>query len=174
MFRLLKQVFISIPIGMFTVFKQLFRKPTTVKYPFVKSKMMPRYRGLHFLERYEDGTERCVCCGLCAASCPADAIYMEPAENERGERYARVYEINELRCIFCGFCQEACPEEAIFLGKEYEFADDERDKFTYSKDDLLVKWPREKPSPIKFLRPRRRVHWEEETGRVDLVEDSQE
>jgi NADH-quinone oxidoreductase subunit I len=149
---------------MFTVFRQLFRKPTTLKYPFVKHEMMPRYRGLHFLERYdEDGSERCVCCGLCAAACPADAIYMEPAENENGERYARVYEINEIRCIFCGFCEEACPEEAIFLGKEFEFAADDRDKFIYTKDDLLVKWPREKASPIKFNRPKRRVHWEEDS-----------
>ncbi len=162
MFRVLKEIFIAIPIGMYTVFKQMFRKPVTVNYPFVKEPMMPRYRGLHFLERYEDGSERCVCCGLCAASCPADAIYMEPAENEKGERYARIYEINELRCIFCGFCEEACPEEAIFLGREYEFAADHRDKFIYTKDDLLVKWPRVKPSEVKFLRPQRRVAWQQE------------
>ncbi len=162
MFRVLKEIFIAIPIGMYTVLKQMFRKPVTVNYPFVKEPMMPRYRGLHFLERYEDGSERCVCCGLCAASCPADAIYMEPAENEKGERYAKIYEINELRCIFCGFCEEACPEEAIFLGREYEFAADHRDKFIYTKDDLLVKWPRVKPSEVKFLRPQRRVAWQQE------------
>jgi NADH-quinone oxidoreductase subunit I len=39
---------------------------------------------------------------------PADAIYVEGADNtedERyspGERYGRVYQINYLRCIFCG------------------------------------------------------------------------
>jgi NADH-quinone oxidoreductase subunit I len=174
LFRTLKQVFISLPIGMFTVFKQLFRKPTTTKYPFVKNQMMPRYRGLHFLERYDDGSERCVCCGLCAAACPADAIYMEPTENEKGERYSKIYEINELRCIFCGFCEEACPEEAIFLGKEYEFAADSRDKFIYTKDDLLVKWPREKPSPVKFNRLKRRVHWEDETQKQPGSETSDE
>lgn len=160
LFRVLSQIFIAIPIGMFTVLKQAFRKPVTIQYPFEKEPMMPRYRGLHFLERYEDGSERCVCCGLCAASCPADAIYMEPAETEKGERYAKIYEINELRCIFCGFCEEACPEEAIFLGKEYEFADSKRDTFIYTKGDLLVKWPREKPSPVKFIRKERRVNWE--------------
>ena len=161
MFRVLKEVFIAIPKGMFVVLKQMFRKPVTVDYPFVKPPMAPRYRGLHFLERYDDGSERCVCCGLCAASCPADAIYMEPAETDRGERYAKIYEINELRCIFCGFCEEACPEEAIFLGKEYEFASSHRDNFIYTKDDLLVKWPRQKPSEVKFLRPLRRVEWQQ-------------
>ena len=143
--------------GLYTTFIHLFRKPITVDYPVKKEPMKPRYRGLHFLERYEDGTERCVCCGLCAAACPADCIYMEPAENERGERYAKVYEINELRCIFCGYCEEACPEEAIFLGREYEFSADDRNKFIYTKEDLLVPWPRIKPPP-EFVRKERRVY----------------
>jgi NADH-quinone oxidoreductase subunit I len=85
---------------------------------------------------------------------------MEPEETENGERRARVYEINELRCIFCGFCEEACPEEAIFLGKEYEFSDDARGKFIYTKGNLLVKWPREKPSEVVFIREKRRSHME--------------
>lgn len=157
MFRILKQVFVAIPVGLYTTLKNFFRKPVTIQYPKVKPPMFPRYRGLHFLERYDhDGSERCVCCGLCAAACPADAIYMEGAENEKGERYAKVYEINELRCIFCGFCEEACPEEAIFLGKEYEFSADDRDKFIYTKNDLLVAWPRKKPSPVKFIRKTKR------------------
>jgi len=147
--------------GMWVTFKHLFRKPVTLQYPEEKVPMYPRYRGLHFLERYEDGSERCVCCGLCAAACPADCIYMEPAENEKGERYPKVYEINELRCIFCGFCEEACPEEAIFLGKEYDFSADHRDKFLYTKDDLLVPWPRAKPSPVNFIRKERRHNLEQ-------------
>jgi formate hydrogenlyase subunit 6/NADH:ubiquinone oxidoreductase subunit I len=126
---------LAIAVGLWVVFKQMFRKPVTI--------------------------QRCVCCGLCAAACPADCIYMEPAENEKGERYAQIYEINELRCIFCGFCEEACPEEAIFLGKEYEFAADNRHKFIYTKEDLLVPWPRVKPSPINFIRKQRRHYAEE-------------
>jgi NADH-quinone oxidoreductase subunit I len=157
MLRILKQVFVAIPVGLYTTLKNFFRRPVTIQYPKVKPPMFPRYRGLHFLERYDhDGSERCVCCGLCAAACPADAIYMEGAENEKGERYARIYEINELRCIFCGYCEEACPEEAIFLGKEYEFSADDRNKFIYTKDDLLVAWPRKKQSPVKFIRTTKR------------------
>src|SRR4030067_1057747 len=137
-FEYLRQV-ILISKGMWVTFKHLFKKPVTIQYPKEKVPMYPRYRGLHFLERYEDGSERCVCCGLCAAACPVDCIYMEPAENERGERYASVYEINELRCIFCGYCEEACPVGAIVLGNEYEFCQDHRDKFLYAKRDLLVR-----------------------------------
>ncbi len=130
--------------GLGVTLENLFRKPFTVKYPDEKLEMYPRFRGLHILARHEDGLERCVGCELCAVACPADAIYVEAAENDaenpksHGERYARRYEINMLRCIFCGMCEEACPEDAIFLEKKYELADYRREAFIYTKDELLV------------------------------------
>jgi len=130
--------------GLGVTLENLFKKPFTVKYPEEKLQMYPRFRGLHILTRYEDGLERCVGCELCAVACPADAIYVEAAENDpqhpasHGERYARRYEINMLRCIFCGMCEEACPEDAIFLEKKYELADYRRESFIYTKDELLV------------------------------------
>jgi len=130
--------------GLSITLSHLFKKPVTFHYPDEKMQMFPRFRGLHELHRYENGLERCVCCGLCAAVCPADAIYMEAAENtstlrfSAGERYAKRYEIDMLRCIFCGYCEEACPEDAIFLGHNYELSDYSRDAFIYSKEQLLV------------------------------------
>lgn len=148
--KVLRNVFLRMPRGFVVTFKHLFKKPVTIDYPDVKKPMAPRYRGRHYLERYDDGSERCVCCGLCAAACPADAIYMEPEENEKGERLAKVYEINLLRCIFCGFCEEACPEEAIFLGQDYEFSDFDRNSFIWTKEKMLVKHPRH-DNPLKRI-----------------------
>jgi NADH-quinone oxidoreductase subunit I len=130
--------------GLSITLSHFFKKPVTLQYPEVRMEMYPRFRGLHELHRYENGLERCVCCGLCAAVCPADAIYMEAAENSEterysaGERYAKRYDIDMLRCIFCGYCEEACPEDAIFLGHNFELSDYSRDSFLYTKEQLLV------------------------------------
>ncbi|MFZ1683550.1 MAG: NADH-quinone oxidoreductase subunit NuoI [Candidatus Zixiibacteriota bacterium] len=156
--KALVNVFVKMPQGFLVTLKHLFKKPITLDYPWKKKPMAPRYKGRHYLERYDDGTERCVCCGLCAAACPADCIYMEPEETANGERKAKIYEINLLRCIFCGFCEEACPEEAIFLGQEYEFSDFERNTFIWTKEDMLVPHPR-KDTPLKHLfRNKRKVY----------------
>ncbi len=110
--------------GFSLTFKHLFRRPITVDYPNQKVPMFPRYRGKQVLMRDEHGMEKCVACGLCSVACPADAIYLEAAENDgtvmAGPRYASVYQIHKTRCIFCGYCEEACPVSAIFMGKDYE------------------------------------------------------
>ena len=137
----------SMARGLWTTLKHLRQPKVTVLYPEHKRAMFPRFKGRHRLLRYEDGLERCIGCSLCAAACPAQAIYVEAAENtdaERyspGERYAKRYEINMIRCIFCGYCQEACPTEAIVLGHDYELSDYERPDFIYTKERLLVPLP---------------------------------
>lgn len=140
--------------GLLTTFKSLFEKPVTIQYPEQRRPVHERYRGLHELKRYDNGLEKCIGCALCAAACPADAIFVEAAENtdeERyspGERYASTYEINMLRCIFCGFCEDACPTEAIVLEKNYELSFSDRLSAIYTKEKLLVKVPAGgKPTP---------------------------
>lgn len=136
--------------GMAITFKHIFKRKATIKYPEQKRSFSPVFRGLHILNRDEEGRERCTACGLCAVACPAEAITMEGAERKKGEehlyreeKYAAKYEINMLRCIFCGLCEEACPKDAIYLTETFAPANFQRQTFIYDKQDLLI------PDPIK-------------------------
>src|ERR687886_445357 len=142
----------ALATGMKTTLSEFFKPVLTTMYPEEKTPRSQRYRGRHYLRRYENGLERCIGCELCAAACPVGCILVIAAENtdenrvSPGERYAKVYEINMLRCIFCGYCEEACPVQAIVLGPEYELSDTDRDTFVYGKERLLEPMPGETPA----------------------------
>lgn len=132
--------------GMIITFKHMFKKAATIQYPEQKREFSPIYRGQHVLKRDDEGAERCTACGLCAVSCPAEAITMQAAERKEGEeklyreeKYAANYEINMLRCIFCGLCEEACPKEAIFLTDRLVPTEFDRGDFVFGKDKLVEK-----------------------------------
>ena len=138
-------------IGMGVTFRNMLGTPVTIQYPEVKRTMPKRFRGRHFLNRDEDGLEKCIGCSLCSINCPVGCIHVVSAENgpenpvSKGERYAEVYEINLLRCIYCGYCEEACPVDAVVLREHYELADYDRDNYILEKKDLLVY-----PEPNQF------------------------
>ncbi|MBI4459287.1 MAG: NADH-quinone oxidoreductase subunit NuoI [Acidobacteria bacterium] len=133
--------------GFKVTWKNLFRPTVTENYPDEPPHFEQRYRGLHVLQRDEQGLEKCVACFLCAAACPAQCIYIEAADNtaanriSAGERYASVYNIDYNRCIFCGYCVEACPTDAITHGHGFELASYNVTDLIYRKEQLLAAKP---------------------------------
>jgi NADH-quinone oxidoreductase subunit I len=142
--------------GMAITFRHIFKKKPTINYPEQKRTFSSVFRGLHVLNRDEEGRERCTACGLCAVACPAEAITMEAAETlpseqhlYKEEKYAAKYEINMLRCIFCGLCEEACPKDAIYLSQTFAPSNYSRQGFIYKKDDLLIPHPVNEPEAFE-------------------------
>ncbi|MCL4852146.1 MAG: NADH-quinone oxidoreductase subunit NuoI [Bryobacteraceae bacterium] len=133
--------------GMGVTLKEMMSPTITEDYPDVPPKFQERYRGVHVLQRDENGLEKCVACFLCSANCPSDCIYIEAAENtdslriSGGERYARVYNIDYSRCIFCGYCVEACPTDAITHGHGFEIASYDTSTLIWRKEQLLAPAP---------------------------------
>jgi NADH-quinone oxidoreductase subunit I len=134
----------AIAKGMGVTFKEMMSPTITENYPDEAPRFEQRFRGVHVLQRDENGMEKCVACFLCAAACPSNCIYIEAAENtdtvriSGGERYAKVYNIDYNRCIFCGYCVEACPTDAITHGHGFEVASYNTATLIKRKEDMLV------------------------------------
>ncbi len=142
--------------GMKITLGHFFKKKVTINFPEETRPFSPVFRGLHILNRDEEGRENCTACGLCAVACPAEAITMDAAERLPGEenlyreeKYAAKYEINMLRCIFCGLCEEACPKDAIYLTETFAPANYSRKSFIYGKDNLVIPDPKKDPEGYK-------------------------
>jgi len=140
-------------MGLGTTFKHMFRvvalgKDRVIQYPEERREDMPiesggmrlrTYRGVHRLNKDEEGRVKCVACFMCSTACPAHCIHIEAAESpwEDREKYPAKFDIDELRCIYCGMCEEACPVDAIELTSRYDIVGLTRAEMIFDKSKLL-------------------------------------
>ncbi len=126
--------------GMATTFRHIFGRKVTVQYPEQRrTQRVENYRGVHRLNRDEDGRVACVACFMCSTACPAACIHIEAGESPwpDREKYPVRFDIDELRCIYCGMCEEACPVDAIELTPEYSVVGRSREEMIFDKEKLL-------------------------------------
>jgi NADH-quinone oxidoreductase subunit I len=127
--------------GLTTTVKHLFKPKFTVDYPDAEPKIENRliYRGVHRLNKDEQGRVKCVACFLCATACPAHCIDILAEESPwpDREKYPQSFTIDELRCIYCGMCEEACPVDAIELTSLYNLTGRSREEMVFDKEKLL-------------------------------------
>jgi formate hydrogenlyase subunit 6/NADH:ubiquinone oxidoreductase subunit I len=103
------------------VLSQIFKKPATCKYPFVKAEVPEGFRGKQVFD-----ISLCISCGLCSRDCPAKAIEMVDVDGKRRPLFHLDL------CIFCYQCAESCPRSAIKSSLIFELA-------STDKSDLIVK-----------------------------------
>ncbi len=121
--------------------KSLFKERLTVQYPEQKRELrIENYRGVHRLNRDQQGHVACVACFMCSTACPAHCIHIEAGEApwEDREKYPVKFDIDELRCIYCGMCEEACPVDAIELTPEFDLIGKSREEMILDKEELLA------------------------------------
>ncbi len=145
----------QVMIGLGTTMKHMFRvvvqgKDRVIQYPeerredksmSIEDGGMNRatYRGVHRLNKDEEGRVKCVACFMCSTACPAHCIHIEAAESPWSDRekYPAKFDIDELRCIYCGMCEEACPVDAIELTSVYDIVGLTRQEMIFDKSKLL-------------------------------------
>jgi NADH-quinone oxidoreductase subunit I len=130
----------------------------TVQYPEEQHIPSPNYRGVHRLNKDEQGRVKCVACMLCATACPAHCIDIvgatAPDTWPDREKYCESFVIDELRCIYCGMCEEACPVEAIELTGLYDLTGLSREQMIFDKTKLLSVFDLTKETePMKYGAP---------------------
>jgi NADH-quinone oxidoreductase subunit I len=125
--------------GLETTLKHMFTHKITQEFPEQQPKLPPNYRGVHRLNRDEQGRVKCVACYMCSTACPAHCIDIvaAPSPWPDREKYPETFVIDELRCIYCGMCEEACPVDAIELTSLYDLTGLSREEMMFDKEKLL-------------------------------------
>lgn len=125
--------------GLALTFKHMFKKKVTVQYPEEKRTLPAGARGIHRLNRDDQGRVKCVACFMCETACPAHCIHIVGEESPwpDREKSPKTFVIDELRCIYCGMCEEACPVDAVELTSSFELASFSREEMLFDKEKLL-------------------------------------
>jgi NADH-quinone oxidoreductase subunit I len=154
---LMEQLYLpAIVEGIVTTVSHMVKPKVTVQFPEERPDLPDIYRGVHRLNRDEQGRVKCVACYMCATACPARCIDIvaAPSPWPDREKYPETFVIDELRCIYCGMCEEACPVDAIELTSLFDLTGLSREEMMFDKEKLLSVFDRTAPAGKDPVRTR--------------------
>lgn len=137
-----------------TISHVLDGKTSTQQFPEQKPELPQNYRGVHRLNRDDEGRVKCVACFMCATACPAHCIAIEaaPAPWADRDKYPASFVIDELKCIYCGMCEEACPCDAIELTSQFDVSALSREDMLFDREKLLSVYDATSNLPVDPVR----------------------
>jgi len=122
--------------AMGVTFKNLLRRPITVRYPTVKRVYPDRFRGILALTYDpQTGEENCIGCRLCEYICPPQVIKVEMLKAEK-RNWARTFTLELYSCEFCELCVQVCPTDAIVMLRSFDLATSDRRELLLDKNRL--------------------------------------
>lgn len=114
--------------------KNVFSKPATRNYPYVKREPYDRQKGHIAID-----IDSCIFCGMCGRKCPVGAIKVTRAD--------RSWSIDRFRCIMCGACSESCPKKCLSIASEYTAPANVKSSDTFIGKPAPVQPPKAPPVP---------------------------
>ena len=118
---------------------QLFSKPSTEKYPFVKKEAPDGFRG-----RIAFHPDTCINCGMCIKVCSPGAITKTVVKTGEGDEITMTFDLSS--CTFCQMCADFCSKKSIEMTKDYSM-------IGQVPEDLLVSGTFIKKAPVKKAKP---------------------
>ncbi|MCD6236220.1 MAG: 4Fe-4S binding protein [Thaumarchaeota archaeon] len=100
--------------------RNIFRKPSTVQYPFERREPAEGLRGKPVWNM-----DKCIGCGICSMVCPVKAVEMI------GKGKEAIIKHYLYRCIYCAQCAESCPVKAITMTTEFELSGSDKSAMIY-------------------------------------------
>lgn len=128
----------SLFTGMRVTLREFFTKKVTEQYPENRKTqhISERHRARLVMPHDEEGTNKCIACGLCQQACPNGTIsittrMVNDEESGKSRKVLAEYKYDLGACMFCQLCVNACPKGAIEFSNEFENAVFDRSKLIF-------------------------------------------
>lgn len=141
--------------GLKTTMKVFLQKNTTDQYPENRATLhiAKRFRGRLYMPLAEDGSCRCIGCGICQNACPNGTITVKtrmevnPATGKPKKVLDEyIYDLGS--CTFCQLCVNSCPYNAIDFRNEFENAVFNRAKLVLRLNPVVERKQEEEAAPL--------------------------